>query len=510
MPDALDATSAGSRTAPVPPRASIAVLPFTNLTGDPTKDYFGYGMAEELITTLARIRDLKVPSRTSSFAYKDRCEDVRRIARELGVATVLEGSVRSAGERVRVTAQLVDASTGYHLWAQSFDRQFEDLFDLQDELASAIVQALGADLKGPPPASWTSARPTQDLEAYQLYMQARAMRMASERSLCRAFELYQQAIVRDPQFARAFSGLAETRNSFSYFGYSMPDALGGAERDARRALALDPTLADARAALGVVNAFQGKWLEAEVYLRAALSLDRNDVQTRLAYAYVKMSEGQLQTALAELRTAYSLAPADIVVLVYLAVVNTFLGFDADAVRYVDLAVELGYPKDSSPRALIYSNAAFRHQRYAEAAEHVMDALPANILPPGGAQSIRFIYAAADEPRRAPAAVAGLQSLVSNGIVEKLGRDIRLLVVEWYTILGALDAAYEVANQILDLSARSGTVGIARAPLWLPELRRFRQDPRFQAFATRLGLMEYWKQYGPPDDCELRDGKLICT
>ena len=120
----------------MPIRHSVAVLPFANLTGDATKDYLGQGLAEELIHTLARVPGLRVPARTSSFAYQGRDIDVRRIASELDVGTVLEGSVRAAGERIRITAQLIDGESGYHLWSQHFDRRFEDLFELQDELAA--------------------------------------------------------------------------------------------------------------------------------------------------------------------------------------------------------------------------------------------------------------------------------------------------------------------------------------------------------------------------------------
>jgi TolB-like protein len=146
-------------------RSSIAVLPFANLTGDPAKEYFSDGMAEELIHTLARLPGLRVPARTSSFAYKGRNIDVRQIARDLQVAAVLEGSVRSAGERIRVTAQLIDAESGYHLWSQNYDRKFDDLFALQDALATEIVRTLRSSLRGDLSGALPHAPPTHDIEA---------------------------------------------------------------------------------------------------------------------------------------------------------------------------------------------------------------------------------------------------------------------------------------------------------------------------------------------------------
>ena len=147
---ATEASAALSTSQPKTPtpRSSIAVLPFANLTREPEKEYFSEGLAEELIHLLARVPGLKVPARTSSFAYKGRNVDIRQIARDLEVGAVLEGSVRSAGERIRVTAQLVDAQTGYHIWSETYDRNFGDLFQLQDELAGAVVQALKLTLDG--------------------------------------------------------------------------------------------------------------------------------------------------------------------------------------------------------------------------------------------------------------------------------------------------------------------------------------------------------------------------
>ncbi len=177
---------------------SIAVLPFANLTRDPEKEYFSDGMAEELIYRFARVPGLRVAARTSVFAYKGRNADVRQIARDLGVGAVLEGSVRGAGERIRVTAQLVDGQTGYHLWSQSYDREFADLFQLQDELAAAIVPALGSRMHVSLPAGEVSGRPTESLEAYELYLQANAIRFQlGDENLRLAEKLYQRAIALD-------------------------------------------------------------------------------------------------------------------------------------------------------------------------------------------------------------------------------------------------------------------------------------------------------------------------
>ena len=187
-------------------RTSIAVLPFANLTGDPGKEYFSDGMAEELIHTLARIPGLRVPARTSSFAYKGRNTDVRQIARDLQVGAVLEGSVRSAGERIRVTAQLIDAESGYHLWSHNYDRNFEDIFELQDALAGEIVGALRESIGGDMGMTLGPITPTRDVDAYHLYLQALYITGQPSFQISKGVEMLQRAIARDPRFAGAYQG----------------------------------------------------------------------------------------------------------------------------------------------------------------------------------------------------------------------------------------------------------------------------------------------------------------
>ena len=171
------------KSAPGAPRTSIAILPFVNLTGDPSKEYLADGMAEEVINTLTGVPGFKVPARTSSFAYKGRNTDVRQIARDLGVGTVLEGSVRSAGDRLRITVQPIDAQDGLHIWSQNYDRRFTDIFMLQDELATAIVHAPQGTMNVDASAPVGQGPPTQDVEAYELYLQGRGLQGGSEETL---------------------------------------------------------------------------------------------------------------------------------------------------------------------------------------------------------------------------------------------------------------------------------------------------------------------------------------
>jgi len=485
---------------------SIAVLPFVNLTGDVSKDYLSDGMAEELIDHLAQIPGLNVPARSSSFAYKGRTADVRRIAADLNVATVLEGSVRSGAERVRVTAELIDARSGYHLWSQSYDRPFADIFALEDEISGAIVQAL----RGKLPAT-AHAAPTTDPEAYRLYLQARGLaETSSEESAHLALERLDAALARDPRFARALAFRAELRMTFLIMGYALPNAMEDAERDAGEALGIEPDSADANWALAVNDAFRGNWLESERRFRRALAVNRGDAYVRGDYIDVLLtSVGSTRAAYARAVEAYQLAPADPFTVENVAFMNSFLGHDAEAVRFADLAVALGIP-DAAPLPEVRANAATRAGRYVQAGEYLLKSMPASLQQAGGASAIRDAYAALATPARLPAALRSLRTFARSLTAPEADPIVMKDVVAAFVMLGDLDDAFELLNRSLDGFARSGTVGSAWGILWLPEMKTMRRDPRFQALAGRLKLLDYWRAVGPPDGCTLQGERLACT
>lgn len=501
-------TNSQSNSADVP-RASIAVVPFVNLTGDASKEYFSDGMAEELIDALAHVPGLKVPARTSSFAYKARNTDVRRIAKDLGVAAILEGSVRSAGQRIRVTAQLVDATTGYHEWSQTYDRQFTDIFKLQDDLAAAIVQALQEKMGAAVPAPAPRAPPTRDVEAYQLYLQAGIVwRTNLEDGYRHAIALYDQAIARDPKFARAIAARSRARAYCILLGYPLANGLADAERDARQSLALEPGLAQAHLALATTYALRADWLEAEANMRAALAEDASDPEIRAFYSVgVLAATGRLREARSQASQAYSLAPANPNTNVVLAAINRTMGVDADAIKYAGLAAALGVSPDRVPLVNVYISAAARAARYEEAAGLRVRTLDRSVTDAGGAEVVRVTYAALADPAKKPQARQGLQNFLRKVGVSSVGQ-VGFIID--FVALDALDPAYDLVNRHIDDVVRTGIGGAASwSFLWDPEMRAFRKDPRFQEVATRLNFVEYWKQYGSPDDCDLHGGTLIC-
>jgi TolB-like protein len=221
----------------LPEKPSIAVLPFQNMSGDPEQEYFVDGMVDEIITALSRIRWLFVVARNSSFTYKGQAVDIKRVGRELGVRYVLEGSVRKAGDRVRITGQLIDAITGAHLWADRFDGSLSDVFDFQDKVASTVAGVVEPTLQAAETAR-SIDRPIADLNAYDLYLRAYAMTLSSTKEIPEALRLLEQAIEREPRYGPALAWAAHCCIRLVTDGRSQDpaaDRLKGADF-ARRAL----------------------------------------------------------------------------------------------------------------------------------------------------------------------------------------------------------------------------------------------------------------------------------
>jgi TolB-like protein len=496
---------------PAAPRTAVAVLPFANLTGDASKEYLGDGMAEAMINTLTKVPGLKVPARTSTFAYKGRGTDIRQIAKDLGVGTILEGSVQAAGKRLRITAQLISAQDGLHLWSETYDEEFTDIFKLQDKLANAIALALEPKLAEAGASPVTPTRPTHDVEAYNLYLQGWSLvDRPSLENLQRAIAYFNQALARDPNFAQAHAGMAATYVELAFaVGTQRLESFAAAEQAARRALALDASLAYPHLALMGVAGARGQFLEVEAHSQAARSLAPNDGYVQMPIASALTAVGRMKEGLDAVQRAYALAPASPLIVAAYARISANAGRDVDASRYAAAAIDLGYPKDTL--TMVSELAALRSGRYAEAA-----ALNAKTWKDSRvAESARLAYGALENPARRAAALTAIARLSSAAPVQS-GTDpdnlsTCVIGTQLMAIAGGLDEAFALANRCLDRAGAGMLLDwtYAAAYLWTPELRPFRRDARFGAFVTRLGLMEYYQQYGPPDDCELKNNKLMC-
>ncbi len=293
------------------PRKSIAVLPFENLSEDKANEYFADGIQEEILTRLSRIGDLKVISRTSTQRFKNARGAIAEIAKQLDVATILEGSVRKAGDKVRVHVQLIDAKNDAHLWAERYDRQLDDIFAVESDIAAKIADSLQAKLSGEEQRA-IAFRPTQSGEAHELYLRGR---FYWNKSLGPGFEksreYYEQAIELDPTYALAYAGLAD------YYGFAFANGLlppeekwAKTEEDAaKKALELDPTLGEAYNPLAAAKLYYHRdWPGAERDFRRGLKLSPNFAEMHLHYAFCLVLFGRDEEALAEMRRAIALDP----------------------------------------------------------------------------------------------------------------------------------------------------------------------------------------------------------
>lgn len=482
---------------------SIAVLPFTNLSGDASKDYFSDGMSEELLNLLARVPGLQVASRTSAFAYKGRNVDIRQVGKDLGVETVLEGSVRQAGDQVRITAQLIDTETGFHLWSDTYDRQLADIFQVQDEIAGAIVDRLRIQLapEDQQLAQRTRA-PTQNVEAYELYLQGRAVwKKRGEENLKRAIELYQSALARDPAFARAHAALASAYVVMAGYTKEQGDEKKFnpmAETSARQALVLEPNIGEAHAVLAQINADRGDFLDAESGFFFAISLEPNEPTPHHWYSILLSRVGRLQAGLTQARRAYELDPSSPILAANLGNMLLQLGQDDEALRFVSLASELGLSKKEYG---VEATVAIRRGDWVDARRLMgeIDNIPDEIKP----EAQRFVDALAD-PKLRPEVVAGMRA-----IDPKIAP--QAFFIDPYLQLGEVDLVFRILDEELRNDANSWVNNWDLGHVWTPEGRRFRTDKRFGPLAERIGMVDYWKQYGYPDGCRAgTDAVLVCS
>jgi eukaryotic-like serine/threonine-protein kinase len=324
------ATAVGRTPASSPARKAIAVLPLANMSADPENEYFSDGMTEEIINALAKVPGVQVASRTSSFAFKGKEVDVRTIGEKLGVSSVLEGSVRKVGNRVRITAQLINVADGYHLWSETYDRQLEDVFAIQDEISHAIVDALklrlGSDAE-------TLVAPAKNIEAYTLYLKGRfVFNKDTEPSTRKALDFFQQSLLQDPGYARSYAGIADCWTQLADDFVVPDDAYPRAKAAATRALQHDPDLVEAITSVGKVLCwYEWDFAAAARQLRRAVALNENHAEAHWALGSVLPTVGLLPEAVEEMRKGLILDPLSAV---YSRWLGRFLLFGGDYARAI--------------------------------------------------------------------------------------------------------------------------------------------------------------------------------
>ena len=350
-----------------PDKPSIAVLPFTNMSGDPEQEYFSDGITEDIITDLSKLSGLFVVGRHTSFAYKDKSANLGQIATELGVRFLLEGSVRKAENRIRITGQLIDGATGGHLWADRYDRDLTDIFAIQDEITKAIVEQLKVRLL-PAEKEVIGQPPTENVEAYNLYLKGREYYHNPTKAF---LELAKQMFVRaaelDPSFARAYAGIANCdARLVGWYGVRIP--LDEILAMAGKALDLDPRLADAFAARGEAFRVAGRYNEAIAAFDEALALDPNSFEANLAYARLARGVGDLERSVELFVRALEVQPTDYQAPLLVQSILNALGRKEEADKYARLGLARAeealklHPEGSRPAQLAGPTAAIMGDR----------------------------------------------------------------------------------------------------------------------------------------------------
>lgn len=308
---------------------SVVVLPFVNMSGDTEQEYFSDGIAEDLITDLSKVSGLFVPSRNSSFMYKGQTVKPDKVASELGVGHILEGSVRKSGSRVRITAQLIDARTGGHLWADRYDRDLTDVFAVQDEITHRIVESLRVTLL-PQEKEAIERVPTESMEAYKSYLLGRQFfRRHSRPNYQVAKRMFQTAIQQDPNYARAWAGVADC-DSFLYLAYYRTEGLDNILQASAKALELDADLAEAHASRGLALSTVDRLDEAEAEFKTAIDLDPNLYEAHYFYGRACFSQGRMEEAAEHFQRAAEIMPNDFEATLFLMQLYLGLGREDEA------------------------------------------------------------------------------------------------------------------------------------------------------------------------------------
>ncbi len=476
---------------------SVAVLPFVNMSSDPEQEYFSDGLSEDILILLARIPGLKVIGRTSSFSFKGKDEDLRVIGQTLGVKTVLEGSVRKSGERVRITAQLVDVSDGTHIWSESYDRTMTDIFAVQDEVAAAIIDALQIHVGAVP----TRGRPTENTEAYVLFLKARAL--LNDFEVRGVEKLLLEAIDRDPNFAEAYELLA-----FTYWRQT-GDVITAAEGQnltynaAAKGLAIDPDLVFAQALLESSNIENWSLLrEIEAFERVAREQPNNPAILN-ALVYDLLEAGYLQEALGVAERSVELDPLSGVANFYLFEALLAVGRTSEALVAADLTFQLG----SNNVLLLIGDLHLAEKRDEAAIEYYESFLQQNNYPDSA--WVRELVSGARDPATGQAYLDRRVPQIVASMPDEEAYDWQLALSIWNLHLGFLDRYFEL---ILAFEPTAETRSDAENLVFTGIMYRrlgFTAHPKYLEVVEAMGIIKIWEKRGPPDFCDKVDGQWVC-
>ena len=455
---------------PTKSEPSIAVLPFINMSADPEQEYFCDGMTEEIINKLTQIEDLRVIARTSSFCFKGEKVDIADIGNKLIIEWILEGSVRKAGNRIRVTAQLVKVSDQTHIFSNNYDRNLEDIFAIQDEISLAIVDALKVKLLKQEKAAVVK-RHTEDHVAYKLYLLGRHhWNNRTEEQMLKGLDYFYKAVEKDPNYALAYTGIAESYNMLAHHGFLYPNEAYPKAKDAvKKALEIDDMLSETHAALGYIRLYYDwDWVETEREYRQAINLNPNNAFAHHYFAIYLFAMGRLNKAIAESKRAQELDPLAPIITGILGMIY------CDMHQYNEAMEQFRKVSEITPNFPTYYYFGYLYLKkgnYKEAIEVFQKDV--FFWSHGG---LGFAYGMSGERDKA-------KQLIRELIEQKKGKYVpSYFIAEIYSGLGENDKAFEWLEQAYE-ERDSQLVYMKVFPEWDP----LRSDPRFKALLKKAGL-----------------------
>jgi TolB-like protein len=475
---------------------SIAVLAFADLSPDQKSEYFADGISEEILNALAKVEDLKVAGRTSSFYFKDKNESIQTIGRALGVANVLEGSVRKQGDRVRITAQLIEVQSGFHLWSENYDGDLGDVFELQEQIARSITDQLRVVLATDQKRRLVPTA-TEQPEAYALFLQATAIfNRRDGRRFLQGIEQLEKAVALDPAYARAHARLASMYAIASeYTSIDLDRALAGAREHAEIAMALDPSMAEPHAALARVHGAQRHYVDEQAAFERALLLEPNDVTANFWFGSTLFTIGYIERANAAIDRALTREPMLPMALLWRGMSYSEAGDQDSAEKLLQRADDVGL-------ALVgtgWSEVAEARGDLAEATRQLAAGTEVlfSAFPPGTAVAFaRGCYG--DGPAREQ--VLG----VIDAYLANNPEFIDGIVPYALARLGRTEQALQLT------ASRRLSHPMYLALLWGPYGKSTRSHTEFSAFARSIGFAAVWDIYGAPDMCRKADnGAYVC-
>ncbi|MHA1543632.1 MAG: tetratricopeptide repeat protein [Alphaproteobacteria bacterium] len=468
---------------------SIAVLPFSDLSQAGDQEYFGDGVAEEILNILTKVEGLDVTSRTTAFSLKGQGLSIPEMADRLGVSHIVEGSIRSSGNRVRITAQLIKTDTDTHLWSETYDREMTDIFAIQDDISRSITDALQIELFGDGAGR---KNPTDNLEAYQLYLQGHHLIMQrGEDNLVLATKRLKAAVELDPDFALAWADLAVGNLLIPSYASNIDRQIyvDQAKFATDRALELDPDLALAVTMKGFLSFHEREWPESFVYLEKARELDPKNETTWLWTAVQRSSLGYLDDALVAAKRAYEIAPTTGINAGWLGFVHGYVGNYKEAHRYLDESIGLGwiYAYVRKTELMLeegdFEGAKLNLQIYLRKLEE-----PEN--------GLDIVLEAFQDPTLIPEAK----------VVLKEHMEARHYYSSLYGSMILGDA--EIIIEFLETMSNNWAAEIGF--LFAPPYRKVFKDPIFQDYIEEVGLIDFWREHGWPDICKsIGEEDFIC-